>query len=45
MCIISRASKRNFTMWTRLLWSPVDRLEISLKNEDLRSNKTTAKLS
>jgi uncharacterized membrane protein len=37
--------KRNFTRWTRLPWSPVDRLDISLKIEDLRPNKTTGKLS
>jgi len=37
--------KKFFVGGTRLLWGPGDRLETSLKIEDLRSNKTTGKLS
>ena len=42
---MDKASKRNNAMLLRLLCGHGDRFETSLKIEDLRSNKTTGKLS
>jgi hypothetical protein len=43
--ISARASKRNFARQNKSVLDPVDRSDTSLKIEDLRSNKTTGKLS
>ena len=42
---ITRASKRNLARWNKTALGPPLQVEISLKIEDLRSNKTTGKLS
>jgi hypothetical protein len=40
-----RVSKRNFARWNKTSLAPQEQAETSLKIEDLRSNKTTGKLS
>jgi hypothetical protein len=43
--ISARASKRNFARRNKTVLGPGNRVDTSLKIEDLRSNKTTGKLS
>jgi hypothetical protein len=43
--ISARASKRNFARRNKTVLGPGDRADTSLKIEDLRSNKTTGRLS
>ena len=45
LSLIARASKRHFSRWNKAALGPRGQTETSLKIEDLRSNKTTDKLS